>query len=70
MVDLKSDLLECRATNTTLEKQLQNLIAQLHATKLQLHTATGQQDQSSDNALKKLASHRWSFELLFTERHL
>jgi len=56
MIDLRSDLLESRAQNITLEKEIQSLVAQLHACQLQL-TATSGQDVCADEVLKKKASY-------------
>jgi hypothetical protein len=56
MIDLRSDLLESRTLNVTLEKEIQSLTVQLHASQLQLAAASGQ-DVCADDALKKMASY-------------
>ncbi len=56
MIDLRSDLFEVRATKAILEKELHNLLLQLHAAQLQLHAKTGQ-DADSETIMKKLVGH-------------
>ena len=55
MIDLRSDLFEVRATKAILEKELHNLLLQLHAAQLQLHAKTGT-DTDSETIMKKLVS--------------
>jgi hypothetical protein len=54
MVDLRSDLLESRAQNASLQKELQTLLTQLHASQSQ--SKLEGPDVNSDSALSKLAS--------------
>ena len=55
LIDLRSDLFEVRATKAILEKELHNLLLQLHAAQLQLHAKTGT-DTDSETIMKKLVN--------------
>ena len=56
MLDMKSDLLEVRATKGVLEKELHNMLLQLHAVQLQLHEKSGL-NVDSEQIKKKLVSY-------------
>lgn len=53
LLDLRSDLYEVRATKSLMEKELHNLLLQLHACQLQLATKSGH-DVDSESIKKKL----------------
>lgn len=55
MVDLRSDLIESRSKNAVFEKELQNLLEQLHAAQLQLHASSGHA-ADAESVRKKLVS--------------
>ena len=54
LVDLRSDLYEVRATKALLEKEVHNLLLQLHACQLQLLRAQSGNDVDSDAIKRKL----------------
>lgn len=56
LVDLRSDLYEVRATKSILEKEVHNLLLQLHSSQLQLHAKSGQ-NMDSESIQKKLVSY-------------
>ena len=63
LIDLRSDLYEVRATKSILEKELDTLLLQLHASQLQLHTKSGNDQADSENIKKKLVSLNLMFSL-------
>ena len=55
LLDLRSDLLEVRATKSILEKELQTMLLQLHSSQLQLQEKMGH-NIDSETIKKKLVS--------------
>lgn len=55
VLDLRSDLYEVRATKSILEKELHNMLLQLHTAQLQLHAKSAGTSKSSDDDAASLA---------------
>ncbi|CAH1799880.1 unnamed protein product [Owenia fusiformis] len=56
LIDHRSDLCEVRATKTVVEKELQNLILQLHSCQIELQTVKSGHDVDSEAIKRKLES--------------
>ena len=56
LIDLRSDLHEVRATKSVMEKEVNTLVLQLHASQLQLHQAKSGQEGDSEAIKRKLVS--------------
>lgn len=59
LVALRHDLVEERAAKQVLEKEVNNLLLQLHAVQLQLHSNTGMPLDSENIKNKLVSNHKW-----------
>ena len=62
VVDLRTELCDVDAAKSVIEKESHNLLLQLHASQLQLHSKPGS-DADSDMIKKKLVSFSFSFSI-------
>ena len=65
LLDLRSDLHEVRATKSIMEKEVNTLLLQLHASQLQLHQAKSGQEGDSEAIKRKLVSGGLCFHYVF-----
>ena len=65
LVALRHDLVEEKAAKQVLEKEVNNLLLQLHAVQLQLHSNTGMPLDSENIKNKLVCIHLWQMILYY-----